>query len=56
MTVELKKKIYKGKPYVQEMKKLKWKENHVHLHQINHIILNIIQVKVFLKESANKLI
>lgn len=44
------------KPCVQEMRKLKWKEKYLHLHQINHIILGVIQAKSFLKQSADKLI
>lgn len=48
------KKFWKRKPYVQEMRKLKWKEKYMHLHQVNHIILGVIQAKVFLKERADK--
>lgn len=44
------------KPCVQEMRKLKWKEKYLHLHQINRIILGVIQAKSFLKQSEDKLI
>lgn len=34
----------------------KWKEKFLYLHQINHITLSVSQAKIFLQESANKLI